>query len=106
MRKCLLVLLIVAPVALPKKKKTGKGHRHLPGVTFVSPVECKKNHGKWRWDVKTERANPPGQIAPDHRVTVADMGALEMPAQKTRCVTRLLSLSVVAGIIMRTGGGV
>ena len=45
MRKCLLVLLvllIVAPVALPKKKKKGKGHKHLLGVTFVSPVECKK----------------------------------------------------------------
>jgi hypothetical protein len=90
MHKCLLVvlaLLLAAPVALPKQKKKGKGHKYLPGVTFVSPVECKKNHGKWRWDVKTDRANPPAQIAPDHRVTVADVAAWDMPTQKITRVT-------------------
>ena len=37
--------------------------------------------------MKTDRANPPAQIAPDHRVTVADMAAWEMPAQKITRVT-------------------
>jgi hypothetical protein len=107
MRKCLLVLLvvlIVAPVALPKKKKKDKGHKHLLGVTFVSPVECKNNHGKWRWDVKTDRANPPAQIAPDHRVTVADMAAWEMPAQKITRVTPHF-LTVQGGRCGQAGDG-
>jgi hypothetical protein len=86
MRKCLLVflfVLIAAPVALPKKKKS-KRRKKLPTVTFVSPIECKNNHGKWRWDIKTERAKPPATIPADHKITVAEVAAWEMPEDKVK----------------------
>jgi hypothetical protein len=89
MRKCLLalfVLLIAAPVALPKKKKR-KRRKALPTVTFQSYYECKKHHGKWRWDVKTDRAKPPATIPADHKVTVAEVAAWEPPKDKVKAST-------------------
>jgi hypothetical protein len=85
MRKYLLVLLVLltaAPLALPKKKKTRRRRKPLPTVTFLSPVECKKNHGEWRWDVKTDRDQPPATVPKDHRVTVADVAAWDPPEKR------------------------
>jgi hypothetical protein len=77
MRKYLsaaVLLLAAAPLALPQRAR--------PTVTFVSPVECKGDHGKWRWKVKTERARPPDFIPADHRVTPADVAGWEVPDRK------------------------
>jgi hypothetical protein len=63
MRKCLLVLLVLLlspPLASTEKtKKRGRHRRPRPTVTFVSPVECKGDQGKWRWKIKTEKDKPP-----------------------------------------------
>jgi hypothetical protein len=76
-----LVLLIVGPTALPEKKK--RRHRKpRPTVTFVTRVECKGDHSKWRWKVKTEKDKPPTRIAADHRVTPADIAAWDPPEDK------------------------
>jgi hypothetical protein len=85
MRKCLLVLLvllIVAPLAVVQEKKKRKRRKPRPTVTFVSPVQCKGDHGKWRWKVKTEKDRPPARIAADPRVTAADIAAWEPPEGK------------------------
>jgi hypothetical protein len=52
----------------------------------VSPVECKGDHGKWRWKVKTEKDRLPANIPADHRVTPADIAAWEPP--EARITTR------------------
>jgi hypothetical protein len=82
----LLVLFTAAPLALPIKK-TLKGRKPLPTVTFASPIQCKGNHGKWRWDVKTDRSKPPVTIPADPNVSVADVGAWEPPAGKIKTRT-------------------
>jgi hypothetical protein len=77
MSKCLvpvLLLLAVVPSALCRKPR--------PTVTFVSPVECHGDHGKWRWKVKTQIDRPPADILADHRVTPSDIGGWDPPEEK------------------------
>jgi hypothetical protein len=69
-----VLLLAAAPLALPQRVR--------PTVTFVSPVECKGDHGKWRWKVKTEKARPPDFISADHKITPADVAEWEVPDRK------------------------
>jgi hypothetical protein len=45
-------------------------------------VECKGDHGKWRWHVKTERDRPPADIPTDHRVTPSDIAGWDPPEGK------------------------
>jgi hypothetical protein len=59
----------------------------LPTVTFVSPTECKGNHGVWRWKVKTDPETAPSPISKDHKVTVADVAAWEAPESKLKTRT-------------------
>jgi hypothetical protein len=46
------------------------------------PVECKADHGKWRWKVKTDKDSPPTSIPADHRVTPGDIAGWEPPEEK------------------------
>jgi len=75
-----IVAFLIA-VALFPADSTGlaRTRKPLPTVTFVSPTECKANHGVWRWKVKTDREAPPSPISNDHKVTVADVAAWARP---------------------------
>lgn len=42
-------------------------------VIYLSPTECKGNHGVWRWDAKVDAEKPPDKIPEDHHVTPAIM---------------------------------
>jgi hypothetical protein len=77
-----VLLLVLAPAALSRKPR--------PAVTFVSPVECHADHGKWRWKVKTEKDRPPAEIPTDHRITPSDVADWEPPEQMiTNCTQRV-----------------
>src|SRR4051794_19911996 len=62
-----VLVLLAAPVTLVGAE--GKGT-----VTYLSPNECKGNHGAWRWAAKTEEHKPPDAIPAAHRVTPTDIG--------------------------------
>jgi hypothetical protein len=53
-------------------------------VTIVSPCECRENHGKGRWAVKTDASIPPLNASAIQAVTPSDMFSwLGMDAQLT-----------------------
>jgi hypothetical protein len=68
------LLLAAAALAYARKPR--------PTVTFVSPIETKGAHGKWRWKIKTDSDRPPTSIPADHRVTPADIAGWESPEAK------------------------
>jgi hypothetical protein len=76
-----VVLLTVAALLL-SAPVLARSRKPRPTVTYVSPIECKGDHGKWRWRVKTEKDRPPARIAADHQVTPADIAAWEPPEGK------------------------
>jgi hypothetical protein len=45
-------------------------------------VECRADHGKWRWKVKTQKAWPPAEIPTDHRITPSDVADWDPPEGK------------------------
>src|SRR6516162_3026337 len=75
-------VLVTAAALLLTASVLGRSRKPRPTVTYVSPIECKGDHGKWRWKVKTEKDRPPARIAADHRVTAADIAAWEPPEGK------------------------
>jgi hypothetical protein len=76
------ITILVAAVLLLAATLPARIRKALPTVTFVSPVECKGDHGKWRWKIKTEKDRPPATIPADHRVTPADIADWEPPQEK------------------------
>jgi hypothetical protein len=44
-----------------------------PPVTFLSPCECRDNHGKHRWSVKNDPATPPTDARAIQSVTPSDV---------------------------------
>src|SRR6266566_291480 len=44
-----------------------------PPVTFLSPCECRDNHGKHRWSVKNDPSIPPTDASAIQSVTPSDI---------------------------------
>jgi hypothetical protein len=42
-------------------------------VTFVSPCECRDNHGEHRWAVKNDPSTPPAEASAIQAVTPSDV---------------------------------
>jgi hypothetical protein len=76
------ITILVAGVLFLVATLPARLRKPLPTVTFVSPVECKGDHGKWRWKIKTEKDRPPTTIPADHRVTPAGIADWEPPEEK------------------------
>src|SRR5690348_13328708 len=77
-----VAVLVTAAALLLTAGLLGRSRKPRPTVTYESPVECKGDHGKWRWKVKTEKDRPPATIPADHRVTPAAIAAWEPPEAK------------------------
>ena len=48
-------------------------------VEFVSPTECKGDHGVYRWVVKTDHEVPPDSIPEANKVKPSDIGKWQPP---------------------------
>jgi hypothetical protein len=75
-------VLVATAALLLTASVLGRSRKPRPTVTYVSPIECKGDHGKWRWKVKTEKDRAPANIPADHQVTPADIAAWEPPDGK------------------------
>jgi hypothetical protein len=74
--------LLLAASVLARSRRSRRPRKPRPTVTFVSPVECRGDHDKWRWKVKTERDRPLAEIPADHRITPSDVADWEPPEGK------------------------
>jgi hypothetical protein len=53
----------------------------VPPVTFESPCECRDNHGKGRWAVKTDSSLPPTDASAIQAVTPSDIFNWQGPTE-------------------------
>lgn len=72
MRRLLLTALVLLAATSPSARAEDKPGKKT--VTYLSPTECRGNHGAWRWDAKTIEHKPPDNIPATHRVTPTDIG--------------------------------